>query len=95
MDKGETVLAFALYCKIPFNKINKTNHLIIKLADFIGRTPSSVSMKMCNFGRFDPELSKRGISGLKMVVNLINKYGMNSIKTWKSYMQNRKKYLVI
>lgn len=82
--KGETVLAFALYCKIPFNKINKTNHQIIKLADFIGRTPSSVSMKMCNFGRFDPELSKRGISGLKNGSKLDK-------EVWDEFYQNMEK----
>jgi putative restriction endonuclease len=62
--REETILAFALYCKIPFGKIHKTNPQIAELAHQIGRTPSSVSMKMCNFGRFDPELQKRNVSGL-------------------------------
>jgi putative restriction endonuclease len=30
----------------------------------MGRTPASVSMKMGNFGRFDEELAKKGITGL-------------------------------
>ena len=62
--KEETVLALALYCKIPFNKIHKHNPQVIELAKLIGRTPAAVSMKMGNFGHFDPELSQRGISGL-------------------------------
>ena len=62
--REETILALALYCKIPFGRINKTNPQIVDLANSIGRTPSALAMKMCNFGRFDPELSKRGVSGL-------------------------------
>lgn len=62
--KEETVLALALYCKIPFGKIHKNNPQVIELSKLIGRTPASVSMKMGNFGRFDEELAKKGISGL-------------------------------
>ena len=62
--KDEAVLALALYCKIPFGKINKNHPQVIELAKLLGRTPASVSMKMGNFGRFDEELAKKGISGL-------------------------------
>ena len=62
--KDETILALALYCKIPFSKIHKNNPQIIELSKLIGRTPAAVSMKMGNFGRFDTELAKKGISGL-------------------------------
>ena len=62
--KEETVLALALYCKIPFGKINKNHPRVIELSKLIGRTPASVSMKMGNFGRFDEDLAKKGISGL-------------------------------
>ncbi len=63
--REETILAFSLYCMTPFGKITHTNSKIIELASIIGRTPSAVSMKMCNFGRFDPELRKRSVSGLQ------------------------------
>jgi len=62
--KEETILALALYCKIPFSKIHKKNPQVIELAKLIGRTPAAVSMKMGNFGRFDTELSEKGIIGL-------------------------------
>ena len=62
--KEETVLALALYCKIPFGKINKNHPQVIELSKLMGRTPASVSMKMGNFGRFDEELAKKGITGL-------------------------------
>lgn len=63
--REETILALALYCKIPFGRINKTNPQIVQVAESINRTPSALAMKMCNFGRFDPELSNRGVSGLQ------------------------------
>lgn len=62
--KDEAVLALALYCKIPFSKINKNHPQIIEMAKLLGRTPAAVSMKMGNFGRFDSELAKKGIAGL-------------------------------
>jgi putative restriction endonuclease len=62
--REETLLAFELYCRVPFGKIHATNKDIIELANIIGRTPSSVSMKMCNLASLDPELKKRGIKGL-------------------------------
>lgn len=63
--REELIIAFNLYCKTPFNKTVKTNPEIIKVADLIGRTPSSVALKLGNFGSFDPELRKRGIVGLR------------------------------
>lgn len=62
--REETILAFNLYCKVPFGKIHKTNSLIIELARLLDRTPSSVSMKMCNFAAHDPTHQKRNIKGL-------------------------------
>lgn len=63
--REELIIAFNLYCKIPFSKSVKTNPDVIKVANLIGRTPSSVAFKLGNFGSFDPELKKRGIVGLK------------------------------
>jgi len=62
-SKEETIIAFNVYCKIPFSS-SKTNTTIIKYANIIGRSPSALNMKIGNFGRLDPELKKQGISGL-------------------------------
>lgn len=62
--REETILAFDLYCRIPFSKISKTNKDIIELARLIGRTPSSVGLKMSNLAHFDPELQSKNISGM-------------------------------
>ena len=63
-SKEETIIAFNVYCKIPFKSSSKTNATIIKYAKIIGRSPSALNMKVGNFGRLDPELKKQGITGL-------------------------------
>lgn len=61
--REELIIAFNLYCKIPFGKIHIRNPLVIALAKAIGRTPSAVSWKLANFARLDPALKKRNIAG--------------------------------
>jgi putative restriction endonuclease len=57
------ILAFNLYCKIPFGTIHIRNPKIISLAKILGRTPSAVSWKLANFARLDPSLQDRNIAG--------------------------------
>ena len=59
----ELIVAFNLYCKISFSKINYHNEQIIKLSKAIGRTPSAVAWKLVNFASFDPTLKARNIKG--------------------------------
>lgn len=59
----DIVLAFLLYLELGI-KANKNVPQVIRLAELIGTTPSSVSRKLANFGSLDPELAKRGRSGL-------------------------------
>jgi putative restriction endonuclease len=61
--REELIVAFNLYCKIPFGQIHIRNPLIIELAKAVGRTPSAVSWKLANFARLDPALKKRNIAG--------------------------------
>ncbi len=61
----ELLIAMNVYCKLPFGKLNHGNSLIVKIAERMDRTPSSVSMKLCNLASFDPALQARGIKGLK------------------------------
>ncbi len=62
--REETIIAFNVYCKIPFKNSSKSHPKIIKYANIIGRSPSALNMKVGNFGRLDPELKKQGIVGL-------------------------------
>jgi putative restriction endonuclease len=61
--REELIVAFNLYCKVPFGRIHLSNPLVVELAKTIGRTPSAVSWKLANFARLDPALQKRNIAG--------------------------------
>jgi len=61
----ETLVAFRLYCYLPFGKLHQHNPDIIRLAEKLGRTPSAVGMKACNFASLDPLHQARGVVGLK------------------------------
>ena len=61
--RSELILAFNLYCQIPFGRIHMRNPQIIQLAARIGRTPSAVAWKLANFARLDPTLAERDIKG--------------------------------
>lgn len=60
----ELVLALYLYCQIPFAQTKASNTEVKRLAQVIGRTPSSIARKLGNFGAFDPLLAQQSITGL-------------------------------
>ncbi len=85
----ELMIAMNLYCKLPFGQLDHRNLLIIDVAQKLGRTPSSLSMKLCNLASLDPRQKARGIRGLdssskgdKEIWNLFNadweRYGIES-----------------
>jgi putative restriction endonuclease len=61
--REEHIIAFNLYCQIPFGRIHMGNPRIVELARLIGRSVGSVSYKLSNFARLDPALRTRGIRG--------------------------------
>lgn len=60
----ETLATFRLYCSTPFGKLHQRNPEIVELAQKLGRTPSAVGMKACNFASLDPAHQARGVTGL-------------------------------
>jgi putative restriction endonuclease len=62
--REELILAFELYCRIPFQRTKATDSRVKELAALLHRTPASVARKLGNFGAFDPQLAARKISGL-------------------------------
>lgn len=63
-SEDETTIALALYVQIPFGKIHQNTPAIRALGVAIGRSPSSVCLKLSNLARFDSKLQHRGISGM-------------------------------
>jgi putative restriction endonuclease len=63
-NREELKLAFYLYCQLPFGKLHQRNPQIVELANRMGRTPSSVAMKLSNFASLDPSITDTGRKGL-------------------------------
>jgi len=49
---------------LPFGKMHARNPKIIEIARLLGRTPSSLAMKLVNFASLDPAHQARGVRGL-------------------------------
>ena len=60
----ELLAAMYLYTVLPFGRLHKGTPEIIQLASRLGRTPSSVGMKLSNFASLDPAHQARGVKGL-------------------------------
>src|SRR5437762_10581944 len=58
------LIALNLYGKLPFGQFDQGNSVIIDIASRMGRTPSSLSMKLSNLASLDPVQKARGIKGL-------------------------------
>lgn len=62
--REHALIALNLYGKLPFGKLDKSNAMIIDVASRMGRTPSSLAMKLSNLASLDPVQKARGIRGL-------------------------------
>ncbi len=62
-SREETIIAYNLYCQLPFGQLHQNNKEIIKLSNLLGRTPGAVSYKLVNLASLDPTLRARGIKG--------------------------------
>ncbi len=63
--RQQLLVAFALYCRIPFAKINSRHPDIIRVAPAISRTPAALSMKMDVIASLDPAITSQGHKGLR------------------------------
>ena len=62
--REQLLVAFNLYCQLPFGKMHSKNPAIIKVAELLHRTPSALAMKLVNFASLDPAITGSGRSGL-------------------------------
>ncbi|MCK4627907.1 MAG: HNH endonuclease [Sedimentisphaerales bacterium] len=80
-EREELILAFDLYCRIPFQKTKANNPEVQQIAHLLNRSPASVARKLGNFGAFDPKLKAKNISGLEHGSRLDK-------KTWNDFHGN-------
>lgn len=63
--RQQLLVAFGLYCRLPFGRLYQGNPEIIKAADAIGRSPAALAMKLTNIASLDPAITSTGRTGLK------------------------------
>ncbi len=63
-SRDQLLVAFYLYCRMPFGKMHQRNPEIVRFAAAIGRTPSALAMKLTNIASLDPAITGTGRKGL-------------------------------
>ena len=91
--RDELVLAINLYCKLPFGKMHKATPEIIKFAELIDRTPSSIALKLGNFASFDPTLRQRGVRGASNASKLDKQIWDEFYNNWDAALIESEKLL--
>lgn len=64
-SRDELILAFNLYLKLPFGRLNRNTPAVIELANLIGRTNNSIAIRLTNFAACDPYHQNRGVKGME------------------------------
>ncbi len=62
--RDELLVALNLYHKLNFGQFHQRQPVVVALAEKLGRSASSLAMKLGNFASLDPALKMRGIKGL-------------------------------
>ena len=63
--RQQLLVAFTLYCRLPFGRLHSKNPEVISAAEAIGRTPSALAMKLTNIASLDPAITSSGRTGLR------------------------------
>lgn len=69
-SREDIVVAYALYCVTPFNKMNPSNKVIQQASEIISHSTSSLVMRMLNFKHLDPR-SPAGLGHIAKADKLI------------------------
>lgn len=84
--REEMILVLGLYLRLPFGKFHHGNQEVIRMAHLIGRTPSSVAMRLSNYAALDPMLQARGVIGLTGGADKCRSY-------WEEFSSNKEALL--
>lgn len=85
-SRKEMIVVLNLYFKIPFMKFRTSTPAIQNLAAIMGRTASSVTLRLTNFASCDPNLQSQGIKGMNAHVKQCQPY-------WDEFATNREKLI--
>ncbi len=86
--RDELILAFDLYCRIPFKATKASNPKVIELAQLLNRSAAAVARKLGNFGAFDPALRKQRIVGLTHTAKLDREIWNEFHRDWAGLVEH-------
>ena len=84
-SRDELLIAFGLYCQMPFGKMRSRNPEIIKIVELIGRTPSALAMKLTNIASLDSEITSTGRKGLSSASTADREMWQEMNKNWEVF----------
>lgn len=62
--RAETLAALNVYFQLSFGQLHQRNPAIRQLAEWLGRTPGAVALKLVNFASLDPQVRASGRAGM-------------------------------
>jgi putative restriction endonuclease len=62
--RQQTLAALHIYFQLPFGQLHRGQPKIKQVAQWIGRTPSSVALKLVNLASLDPQIVASGRKGM-------------------------------
>jgi putative restriction endonuclease len=62
--RQQTLAALHIYFQLPYGQLHRGQPKIKQIAQWIGRTPSSVAMKLTNLASLDPQIIASGRKGM-------------------------------
>ena len=82
--REELVVTLSLYFQLPFGRLNHTTPEVRELAAIIGRTESSVALRLVNFAACDPYILETGRHGMESGVKVCK-------PIWDEYYNDKQK----
>jgi putative restriction endonuclease len=61
--ESELLVALKVYFELEFGQFHQYQPRIIEVSALLNRTPSSLTMKLCNFASLDPAMNGKGLKG--------------------------------
>jgi len=84
-SREQLMIAFSLYCQMPFGKMHSKNPEIIKHSKLIDRTPSALAMKLTNIASLDPAITSTGRKGLQSASLLDQTMWAEMTNNWEAF----------
>ncbi|MBL8351176.1 MAG: HNH endonuclease [Burkholderiaceae bacterium] len=85
--RAELLAALHLYLQLPFGQLHRAQPRIVQLAGWLGRTPSSVAMKLVNIASLDPAITATGRAGLNKASQLDRDVWAELTSSWPAVAQ--------